>query len=321
MCVASAFDAGPNTGHDAAFIPIDANFDTTCASVEVGTMRTTPNVIVIVDQSGSMGLEQFPAGSGTYRWDALESALMANPAGLVFSLQSSVRWGMAFFHGPDFNCPGVTTVPCALNNYATIDGVYRGLRPNGGTPTGESINQIIATRDTLISDPNQPTIFIVATDGEPNTCADPGDTPGGEAFSVGAVQNAFDLGIETYVISVGNDTGDTHLQNLANAGVGSSGTPAAMFWRANDTATLSAAISTIVGGVVSCNLQLMGMIDPAQACSGSVTLAGNPLTCGAPDGWHAADATHIQLDGAACTMLLAGVTPLRATFPCGVLLM
>jgi hypothetical protein len=319
MCVVDpGMDGGPD--HDAAFVRVDADRDTTCASVEVGTTLSTPNVILIIDQSGSMGMEQFPAGSGILRWDALEGALMANPAGLIFSLQGSVRWGMAFFRGPAFGCPGLSTVPCALNNYATLDSTYRSLHPGGGTPTGESINAVLATRDTLISDPNQPTIFILATDGEPNTCANPDDTAGGEAYSVGAVQNAFDLGVRTYVISVGADTDTAHLQALANAGIGSSGSPAAMFWLANDTATLSDALATIVGGVVSCNLTINGTIDPAQACSGSVTLAGTPLTCGDPNGWHAVDANHIQLDGTACDMLLSGTTPLVATFPCGVIL-
>jgi hypothetical protein len=316
-CVASAVDAGP--GHDAFSPLVDADRDATCASVEVTTTLTTPNVIVIIDQSGSMGMEQFPAGSGVYRWDALLGALMT-PGGIVQSLEGTVRWGMAFFRGPAFGCPGVTTIPCALNNYANLDARYRMLSPGGGTPTGESINQVLATRDTLIDDPSQPTIFILATDGEPNTCANPDDTAGGEMYSVGAVQNAYDLGVHTYVISVGSDVDTRHLQDVANAGVGSTGAPDAPFWLANDTASLSSALSTIVGGVVSCNLTLAGTLDPSQACSGTVTLAGTELVCNDPNGWHAVDSTHIQLDGTACDMLLSGVTPLRATFPCGVIL-
>jgi len=319
-CVATTnMDAGP--GHDAFFVPIDApRGDTTCASVEVTTTMTTPNVILIIDQSGSMGMEQFPAGSGVYRWDALEGALMANPDGLIFSLQGSVRWGMAFYREPAFSCPAVVSVPCGLNNYAALNSTYTSLSPGGGTPTGESINQVIATRDGLIDDPNQPTIFILATDGEPYTCGNPDDIVAGQAYSVGAVRNAFDLGIRTYVISVGSDIDMGHLQDVANAGVGSTGTPAAPFWLASDTASLSSALATIVGGAVSCNLLLNGTLDPSQACSGTVTLAGTELVCNDPNGWHAVDPTHIQLDGTACDMLLSGVTPLHATFPCGVIL-
>jgi hypothetical protein len=308
-------------GRDGSLPPTDApGPDHTCASVELGTMRATPNVIVIVDESGSMGTNDFPPGSGTSRWDALESALMANPDGLIFSLQSSVRWGMAWFHGGS-GCPdNVQTVDCALNNYTAIDTRYMMLSPSGATPTGESIDVIMSRRATLIDDPSQPTIFILATDGDPNTCADRMDTVGGQMHSVQAVTDAFAAGIPTYVISVGTDAMTANLQAVANAGVGRTAPPDAPFWLATDTATLSDALTTIVGGVVSCNITLMGTIDVTQACSGTVTLAGNPLTCGDPNGWHAVDATHIQLDGDACTMLLAGAVPLRATFPCGVVI-
>jgi len=308
--------------HDANTPPIDAPpADHTCASTEVGTTLATPNVIVIVDESGSMGMNQFPPGSGVTRWDALQTALMANPAGLIYSLQGSVRWGMAWFHGASRGqtCPDNTRIiNCALNNYTPINTQYMMLSPGGNTPTGESIDYIVAHLSTIISDPSQPTIFILATDGDPNTCASNMDTAGGQAHSVSAVTNALSMhGISTYVISVGTDSMMANLQAVANAGV-----PNHMghVYLATNTAMLSDALTTIVGGVVSCNLALQGMIDPAQACAGTVTLNGTPLTCNDPNGWHAVDATHIQLDGNACTTLLGGARPLTATFPCGVVI-
>src|SRR5205085_3319992 len=116
-------------------------------------------------------------------------------------------------------------------------------------------------------------------------------------------------GIDTYVIGVGTDALASNLQAMANAGIGSSGSPPAPWYQPMDTAGLATALSTIVGGIRSCNLTLVGMIDPAQACSGTVTLAGTPLVCNDPNGWHAIDMSHIQLDGTACSMLLAGSTP------------
>jgi hypothetical protein len=301
--------------------PIDVPpTDTTCAAVEVGTTLATPNVIVIVDQSGSMGTNDFPMGSGVHRWDALQNALMANPAGLIHSLQASVRWGMAWYHGGNM-CPNNThTVDCALNNYDAINTQYMALSPGSFTPTGEAINYVIAHLGTIIDDPSQPTIFILATDGDPNTCASSNDTTGGQMRSVAAVTTAFNRtpSIPTYVISVGSDASMANLQAVANAGVGGTG----HVYLATNTAMLSDALTTIVGGVVSCNLTLAGTIDPTAACSGGsmVTLAGAPLTCGDPNGWHAIDATHIQLDGTACTTLLGGARPLTATFPCGVII-
>jgi hypothetical protein len=316
---------GRDTTVDAPVIPTDGpRPDHTCASATIGTELATPNVIVIVDQSGSMGTNDFPAGSGTSRWDALEGALMASPGGLIFSLQGSVRWGMAWFHGGT-GCPdNTTTVACALNNYSALDTQYMMLNPGGATPTGEAIDVIVGQLPTLISDATQPTIFILATDGDPNTCADNRDSVTGQANSLAAVRAAYARtpSIPTYVISVGADANQANLQAVANAGAGDPGTDVP-FWLATDTATLSDALSTIVGGVRSCMLNLNGMIDPAQACSGTVTLGTPPMTlgCDDPNGWHAIDASHIQLDGTACTALLAGSVPLVATFPCGVILM
>ena len=314
-CFGGNMDGGGN--RDGAVTLNDANADRTCASVSLGTQRATPNVIVIIDQSGSMSTNQFPMGSGTSRWDALEGLLMANPSGLIFSLQSSVRWGMAWFHGGD-NCPqNLTTVDCALNNYDSLNTTYMGLMPGGFTPTGESIEELLTRLPSVIDDPAQPTIFILATDGDPNTCADRNAMTEGQQMSVDAVTHAFTMGIPTYVISISDDADQSRLQAVANAGNGGTG---GTVYLATDTTTLATALSTIVGGVVSCNLQLMGTIDPAQACSGHVRLNGTELVCGDPNGWHAIDATNIALDGTACDMLLAGVTPLEATFPCGVVI-
>jgi hypothetical protein len=226
---------------------------------------------------------------------------------------------MAWYHGGT-GCPdNTTTVACALDNYGPINTQYNMLTAGGTTPTGEAIEEILTRIDTLIDDPSQPTIFILATDGDPNTCADRNATGPGQAMSVAAVQHAYAMGIETYVISVGTDTTMANLQEVANAGVNGTGT----VHIATDTMSLADALTTIVGGVVSCNLTLSGMIDPAQACSGTVRLGDPPATliCNDPNGWHAIDATHIQLDGTACSMLLAGARPLTATFPCGVILM
>jgi hypothetical protein len=308
-------DAG-HGGHDGAFVPTDAPpVDTTCAAVNVGTQLATPNVIVIVDRSGSMGSNDFPPGSGTTRWTALETALMA-PGGLVDMLQGSVRWGMLWFDAPRTGtCPRTPSIACALNNYTAINNQYRTLQPGGGTPTGEAINQIVANPSALISDPSQPTILILATDGDPNGCN--GDANVGLSTTVTAITRAHNMGINTYVIGVGDAT-SSNLQMMADAGAGTTG---AMWWQPTDTTSLSNALSTIVGGVRTCNLTLSGMLDVTQACTGTVTLAGAPLTCNGPDGWHAVDATHITIDGSACTGLLAGATPLVATFPCGVVVM
>jgi Mg-chelatase subunit ChlD len=294
--------------------------DNTCAAVDLDAERVTPNVLVIVDRSGSMGDEEFPEGSGTSRWDAVRDALTDTPDGLIFSLQSAIRFGFVTYSGAGA-CPNLDTVACSLDNYDAIDTAYRGLAPEGDTPTGDSISAVLGMLGTLVptADDGDPTIFILATDGEPDTCEDGDDEVGGRRESVEATEAAFDMGISTYVISVGDDVGADHLQDVANAGLGRSGSdPDAPFFVATDVAALNEALETIVGGVVDCRLTLSGTIDPDLACSGEVRLDGTVLPCDDPNGWRAIDATTIELTGTACDDLQGGAT-LTARFPCEVI--
>lgn len=308
---ADARDIGPR---DAELV------DNTCAAVDLNASRVTPNVLLIVDRSGSMASEDFPTGSGTTRWDALRDALLDTPDGLLFSLQSSVRFGFVTYEsgGRGSTCPNLVTVPCAIDNYSTIETSYTGQDPAGGTPTGDSMTAVLGMLDTLVptADAGDPTIFILATDGEPDTCEDGDDEVGGRRESVDATTASFAAGVSTYVISVGSDVGADHLQDVANAGLGRSGSdPDAPFWVANDTAGLNEALATIIGGVVNCELTLSGSIDPTMACSGEVRLDGTPIPCDDPNGWRAIDATTIELTGTACDDLQGGAA-LTARFPC-----
>jgi hypothetical protein len=318
-CSPTGMCMGGNDGSVLDVEPRDVmGSDNTCAAVDVGAERVTPNVIVIVDRSGSMEDNEFPEDSGVTRWDALRDALLDEPAGLLFSLQASVRFGLVTYDesGTPAGCPDLETVPTAISNFTTIEDRYRALEARGGTPTGDSIVEILDRLDDLVpsSDPGDPTIFILATDGEPDTCEDGDDEVNGRRESVEAVTSAFGMGIRTYVISVGTDVSTDHLQAVANAGIGDSDAP---FWVASDTAGLNTALETIIGGVVDCRLTLEGAINPELACSGTVSLDGSPIPCDDPDGWHVIDATTIELTGDACTELQGGAT-LTARFPCDV---
>lgn len=294
--------------------PPDAiGVDNTCGSIELGANRTTPNVIFVIDRSGSMR-EDF---DGDSRWDTLEDALLASPEGPIFSLQSSVRFGIAMYTEEDGTCPDLVTIPAAFDNYSAIETRYRVEGPGGGTPTGDSITAILGMIDTLAPERDDPTILILATDGEPDTCEDGDDETNGRLESIAAVESAYDMDIRTFVISVGTDVASDHLQDVANAGLGRSGAdPDAEFWVATDTTGLVTALEEIVGGVVSCDVTLEGRIDVDEACTGTVRLGGDVLECGTD--WRAVDETHIEILGEACSRLQSSGEALTATFPCGV---
>jgi hypothetical protein len=299
----------------------------TCASTVVRAKKIIPTVILIVDQSGSM-TEKFDDGT---RWDVLRGFLLMQPGGLIDDLQSQVRFGLAMYSArsddngqPAGECPLVTSVAPALDNYQAIADIYNPAQPIDDTPTGDSIDKIVDDLD-IANDPDadpSATIFVLATDGEPDRCEqlDP-QSDEGKQEAIAAVQHAFTLGIRTFIISVGQGTVSAeHQQAMANAGLGldpMSGS--AEYWVAGDDKTLRDALVSIVGGQVGCDVALNGRIDSGDACKGKVTLNGEPLGCNEDNGWELVDDMHIRLNGQACDDLKSRDDALLdVSFPCGV---
>lgn len=295
-----------------------------CADTIVRATKVIPTVLLIVDQSSSMN-ESF---GGASRWDTLRDFLLESPDGLIADLQSQVRFGLAMYsatsggNNPDpiGECPMVTTVAPALDNYDAIAASYGPAEPIEDTPTGDAIDKIL---DDLMlgNDPDKtedPTVFILATDGEPDRCEEL-DPQNGQEEAIAAVTRAFRAGVRTFIISVGNEVSMQHQQDVANAGLGRGpGDADAEYWVAGDDATLRAALIDIVGGQLGCEVQLNGSVEDGDACLGMVALNGRALECGGDDGWELSSPRHIRLKGAACDELKNGEVTLDVRFPCEV---
>jgi hypothetical protein len=160
---------------------------------------------------------------------------------------------------------------------------------------------------------------VLATDGEPDTCAVP-NPQNGQPEAIKAAQDAYAKGIETYIISVGDQVSLGHLQDMANAGKGVpvGGSQNEPYYQALDQQALYDAFQTIINGVRSCVLKLNGTVDPANASKGQVTLDGKPLGYEDPDGWKLNNPSEIELLGTACDAIKEGDHSLTINFPCGV---
>ena len=287
-----------------------------CAQVEVAVAPVTPTVMLLVDRSGSM---TDPFEPEPTRWDALYRTLMDPTSGVVAQLESSVRFGVATYSARDREndgeidgaCPIMHVVEPGLDNYTAIEDVYGDLAPLDETPTGAAVDAVLAS---IVDAPaSGPKILVLATDGEPDTCARP--NPNGHAQAridaLLAVQAAFAADVRTYVVSVGseavgNPQAEQHMHELANAGLGLSpdAEPAAPLYVALEPAELVEAFDQIIGGVTSCTFSLEGSVDEAYAAGGTVTLDGDELEYGVD--WHLVDDSTIELLGAACEALKAG---------------
>jgi hypothetical protein len=239
--------------------------------------------------------------------------------GVVPQLDGDVRFGMTTYTSDNggASCPILNKVNPALKNFAAIDGLLAPLNPFEDTPTGASLQAMIPVM-AAITDPG-PKIIVLATDGEPDTCAvpDPDGQPAARAESVDAAKAAHAAGIETYVISVGAQVSQAHLQDMANAGVGLpvGGQDSAAYYQALDSAQLIAAFDSIIGGVRSCSFALDRTIDPSYADSGTVTLDGAVLQPGVD--WQLLDdGQTLQLLGSACDTVLDGDHSVTAEFTC-----
>jgi hypothetical protein len=298
-----------DTGQD----PTNAEAEDGCTEVTVMVTPVTPTVVLQVDQSSSME-DDF---SGTPRWDALYQTLM-EPGGVVDALQSDVRFGLALYssengtEGP--SCPMLTEVPPALDNHAAIDAVYTAADPIDETPTGESLALVA---EGLAMFPEEgPKAIVLATDGEPDTCAEP-NPQNGQPEVIAAVQAAYADGIETFVISVGDEVGADHLQEVANAGVGKpvDDPDPAPYYIALNAGQLVDAFGEIIAGFISCQLTIDGIVDLDKQCEGTVLLDGVELEC--PVDWHMLDESTLELLGGACETLKDGMShEIDATWPC-----
>jgi hypothetical protein len=292
-----------------------------CQRADVSATRVIPTVVLVIDQSGSM-TEKFGSGD---RWNVLRDFLL-KPDGLIASLETQVRFGIAMYsaigpmNGMPLQCPIVTSVTPAVNNFAAISTAYKNAVPLNETPTGDSIDKIVSELPKPTADQeNSPVVLVLATDGEPDRCEEL-NPQNGQAEAIAAVTHAFEMGIRTFIISVGDEVSTKHQQDVANAGVGHKmGDANAPYWNAGDDATLRTALTEIIGAQVSCDVTLQGSVAAGNPCEGSVELNGVKLECKGKDGWELSDPKHIRLLGKACSDFKTQKTAqVHATFPCSV---
>jgi hypothetical protein len=328
----------------------------TCNPPPVTASRVIPNIMFLVDRSGSMNADF----GGDKRWDVAHDAIMS----VINQTQSVVRYGLATYHWNDdvysLNEPTDPMCPIlgpvgsdpvdfepvgfGLNNFSTIDGYYTAnwdnlTDPNKGgndTPTGDSIDKLVSWIATNSPPAEGPNIIVLATDGEPDTCEIPdGNQAEGRREALLAAEAAHDAGFDLLMLSVGNAVGEEHLKEMANIGIGveppdlglplPNGEPrddpaeGAPFWVGTDTASLTQAFVDIVGANISCDVKFDKAIANRQlACDkGTITLDGAVLDC--PTQWDLKDGSNdtIVLLGTACDDWKTGGATLTAEFACG----
>jgi len=284
--------------------------DANCPSATFMATPVTPSIQLLIDRSGSMA--NYLPNSSLTRYQAMREALVgAN--GVVGQLQTKAYFG-ASLYSSDTPCPRLyTTTSRQMSNFSQVQQLIDSQGPSGNTPTPGAIDQTVSLFAANPAPTGSPPIIVLATDGLPNQCGTDTDT---SSQSVTAATNAYAAGIRTFVLGIAG-VNDGFLQQMANAGQGvQAGQPNAKYYTANSPTELQQAFQSIIGGVVSCELQINGTVDPVQAQSGTVTLNGMQLMYGTD--WIVVNGTTIRLLGAACETLKNSSNPnVQASFPCG----
>lgn len=306
---------------------------TSCGNIVLDTNRRRPNVVMLIDRSSSMTVKL--SNNSSSRWVEMRNFLVGSSdnQGLVYDLQDDVSFGFVSYSSGRNQCPELrpsNLIQPAASNYATIRAQYMSQSPTSNTPTGESVREVV--KQLAAVDPNgNPTILLLATDGDPDTCADPdsnGTQPPKDLTVQEVTKARTEKGILTYVVGVGlGSVEEAHLDAVAVAGTGKA---ASKKWIVGDVAGLKSAFSEIINPFVSCKFDLTGSVKPSEACDQgkvSINKTGVPLECGNTSrGWQvipdASDpnrAVSIELLGSACTDYKANPSPsVQAEFPCNV---
>jgi hypothetical protein len=300
-------DDGPGTGSDQGG---------ECPDLSVVLTPQVPTIQLVVDQSGSM---RDPFGAAASKWEAVHTTLVDPVDGVVTQMQSAIRFGLSRYTTSGQDCPAVWEMAPQLDAADEIE-TEMGATPDGETPTGESLEIILAT--LLQDDWEGDKFFVLATDGEPDTCEIPEPTTDQEietvrTRAVQAVEAAYEAGVRTFVISVGADIATDHLQDMANAGAGNApGDPDAPFYVALDPQALLDAFDEIVSGLRECTLTLDEPLQPEYAPSCDLTINDELIPYDDPDGWRLDTETTIELQGDACQAIQSGVVVINMTCTC-----
>lgn len=293
----------------------------TSGSTQIAATRSAPEVMFVVDKSGSMNDVATDGGSQS-RWQDLVNVMTGQSGvdGYVTKLEDELSsqageaplFGLTSFPS-DASCgAGVVQIAPAANNEESINAVIHQLQPSGGTPTAATFG-ILA--QAFSSSSGRDRFIILLTDGIPDCnddwsgnpddcqesdaqrcassgCCFSGSTPSNSCSPEGCLDDAHTISAiqsvsaETFVIGFGADLANPSTVAsqtlLAMAQAGGSGE----LYSATDSASLASSLQTIADSLL--NRCTFALASAAPATFGSVVLAAGANT-------RTVDASHVSL--------------------------
>jgi hypothetical protein len=323
--------AGSGSTPTGGAIPVNPTKpDDVCEVVHLTADPQTPDMMIVLDRSGSM--------TDGGRWTPSVSAVRR----VTLGLETQIRFGLSLFPDPKSTdaaglvtsiadcisaadpqmcidkltnsisnaqagvcAPGVVAVPIAEKNAMAIGSALDKTLPSGGTPTSGTLEMLLNTFANAPAGPDSMGVhakyILLVTDGQP-TC------PNGQGQNTTqpdidaankAIETLLAKDVKTYVI--GYDTtgaGNEQLAKVLDGFAQRGGTGDKMHRPVEDEASLLTEFQKITGAIVGCAFTLDKA--PSRADFVRVTLDGKQVNLDDPNGWKLTGDRTVELIGSAC---------------------
>jgi hypothetical protein len=267
-----------------------------CEAEQFTAELVPPNVLIVLDRSGSMDQE---IEGGASKWELAVVAVHD----LLAAYADRIAFGLYLFPGTDQACdegqecaPGLVAVELPAPSAQSIDDY---LDDTGtcdlGTPISASLDDVVDYAP--LEDAARASYVLLITDGEENCDADPAD-------SVAELRGQTPE-VKTFVVGFGDGVDPDQLDAMAEAGgTARAGDP--KYFQADDAASLAEALATIAGEVLSCEYVVAQPIADPDTLSVYFDGARVPRDETHATGWDFA-AGRLTFAGNACLALKTGV--------------
>jgi hypothetical protein len=211
-------------------------------------------------------------------------------------------------------------VPIAEMNANAISMELDKTRPNGGTPTSDTLKKIVdefAVMDATPDAQQHPKYVLLVTDGAPTCPAGMGaDTNQADIDASNTQVEALTAkGVKTYVIGYDtNSPGNEMLAKVLDGFAQRGGTGDQKHRPVEDEASLTMAFESIASTIATCSFTLDKA--PARADYVLVTMDGKQVNLDDMNGWHLVDERTVELVGSSCTTFKSGAHLLNAEVQC-----
>jgi hypothetical protein len=243
-----------------------------CDRLALNGRPKSPDVLIVLDRSGSMVGYGEPRNQGKNRWAPSMNAVKR----LTSELNDTVSFGLMLFPAPapkatfparpapaNGCAPGKVDVPVELGTADDIAKILATSTPDtGSTPTAATLDAALTALDTgTCGDCREvPKFIMLVTDGQPTCGATAMTSPEDIAATSAAIDKLAAKDIKTYVI--GYDTASDPAAAAAMDEFAEHGGTGKHFPVENE-ATLLAELTKIAGSLVPCEFELSSDIpDP-----------------------------------------------------------